>query len=155
MSGMTKPSKGILELFAQSCSVSFNQFDTPFHYEYLISPQIVMRSNASCIFNAFEKGCAPFDLQRIIEIGRKIKLLIVHEIPDSAGANAKKKKFYSKQLPGNCLYDGYRGCAAHKVHNIAKNATNEEQLIGDVHAISVIEGKPGHRSALHRKLRDM
>ena len=81
--------------------------------------------------------------------------MIMSEIPDNAGSNQRKKVAWSLELPPNILYIRDLGCVAHRVHRCISQSTDEEKIVGDVHAVHYVMAVPRYRSIMSVKLREV
>ena len=107
-----------------------------------------------------ENGSQPhLDRNGIGKISAGAKVFLLHECPDDAKANKRKKAATKERLPANCLHvDG--SCCAHAIHLVITDSIDEKNLIGDLVAIEFTAHVPNtfncmlvaFRAWLHRDL---
>ena len=136
--------KGTLEFFASAVEIRQMQQDGTHRGARIIArPQILERSNASCIYAALEATSMDFAIDRLPAIASRVPFILVGEAPDACRANIKKQLFTSHQLRpiANAVHSRSK-CGAHQACRVI--AATEGRSIGDVHACCVACGHVSH-----------
>ena len=121
----------------------------------ILKPSVLQKTNASCIYRAFEVCCDPLSLAKIIEVATLLKLMIISEVPDNVAANNRRMAAYAIKLPANVLYHSGLGCSVHRTHNMLSTAQKQKDLIGDVHAVHIASSTWRHREMMMKALREI
>ena len=154
--GKSSPSSGVLEVLAQNIDLHWTNADrTVKDIEYLVRPLTLQTTSASVIFRACEQASDTLSMAGLRRIGSSAKLFILAEVPDNVSANNRKKAAAAAMLPVNCLYAGMLGCTVHRLHRIIEASTNESELIGGVHAVSLVSSVPRYRNTMLQRLREI
>ena len=150
------PKFGCVEIFAQAVNICLATSDSEKmdKVHVVVKPRVVLDTKASTVFRACEVAVVPVDLQHLQQLAGRVKVGCVIETPDAISSNNRKKHAYAAQLPSNILYDWTRACAAHRVTRIIE-AVSSDRFNGDVHAVSLVTGKPPIHAKAIRLLHDL
>ena len=130
------PARGVVDVLAQTASLSFGSVDGQHHrWNFLLPPILCQNGTASCIFAAVDEAVPALSMRSIMDLSKQLKYMILNEVPDMCPSNTRKKADTAERLPRNCFFaDGQ--CSCHKCHRIIASATDESKLIGDIHAVT-------------------
>ena len=158
----TSPKVGVVEVFAQRAEITTTTapnvetegcfMETKRIYA---PPNILKTSNASATHTATERLHARISEAGIRELASQIKLIVVMEIPDNVAYNMRKVTYALNQMPRNVISPPLRGCAIHRLHRIAVNASRENCDIGDTHAIAFVQQQVNLKLKLHAAARTL
>ena len=152
------PKYGLLEILAALHRVRWKDASGQRHAEKIYCmPVAIEKGNASTIWTALETATPEMSLSRICEIASKVKMLIVHEVPDSCRANKRVMGFRSVNLPVNALHSKLP-CCGHILHLIITDAPrgtklHEDDVVGDVYASEYVGRCPTLRNKMMLALR--
>ena len=141
---------GHLEVFAQKVSIHYCQgadSDIVMQKAIPCPPRILQKANASCYLNAVRSAQPELCGEGLVELCRHQKVVLYTEAPDSASSNVRMSLETAARLPSNCLHT-WAPCGCHQVHRVMVIATQEEAIIGDVHAIAVACSSLSHQAKL-------
>ena len=130
--------------------VSWKSGEEWHHKEIKVPPRLVQNTGASVTNRAVETGVPQLSVASLSELAKKLRFLLLNEVPDNATANVRKKAHTSTLLRPNMFY-APAGCAGHKCHRIMTNATNEDHVIGDVYAVDFVCHIPSHQNKILRE----
>lgn len=142
---------GILEVLAQSASI-----DRVVHVggkaqaitaKILCNPVVIERANSSCIFDAVDKAIPALSLESISLLAVQVPWTMIVDVPDNHSANGRRQAETIRRLPRNCLFLG-SSCLAHAAHTATVNSTQENDVIGDMHAIGVASSQLANQRKL-------
>jgi hypothetical protein len=155
--GRTLPHYGTCQVLGQTASIHLlsrsGALPREFHDIPLIcSPQLCENGGASCIFAAVDSAVPLLSLAHLRLLAAKMRCGIIHYVPDMCPANLRTLAALCENTPRN-IFHAEALCAAHKIHRVITTATNEDDIIGDVHAIAFIICLPCHREQLLKALR--
>ena len=117
-------------------------------------PAILQSVNASVVYRAVETCLEDLNLEAIEKIASKTKVALMTEVPDNASYNYRKMHQTALDLPSNMLYVS-DGCSAHICHRIVEASTREQDIIGELHAVSWTCGLPKHHQRMMKEARDI
>ena len=147
---------GVLELLAQSLSYCYGKLErglrTMVPRDVLVKPCILQAGNASCTFSATEQACDSLSCDFINQVGNEFPYIIVHECPDQASANVRKVLATRAKLDGRVMHS-WTSCTVHAAQRIVVTGTQEDRLIGDIHAIAFTCNLTSNREKLLAALR--
>ena len=112
-----KPSRGVVELFAQHASLHLFDRDGRIHdNDIILKPKLLTSCRAGCIFEAVDSAIPQFSMEALKKLNdsESFRFAVVSELPDGHSANVRKRAATAEKLPGKFLYhDGI--CGGHKV----------------------------------------
>ena len=149
------PAHGTLEVFAQTCEISWGTDAGKRDDKLILLPAILENTRASTLFRAYESACPGLDIDGLKDISARTSAFIVSEVPDHAPTNVRKVAATASSMPDRCLYDGDRYCAAHRVVRVVEHLVQGKHFIGDIHSIAVTCGVPRHHSLLMAQVRNI
>ncbi len=150
-----RPKFGVLEVFAQLCSVHWQTAEGRWNENYFVQPCVLQAASASNMQAALEVGVPELTICKLQEIAAQNTIVILHETMDSCKANNRLSAYRCKALPTRVLYVKMP-CAAHLIHLAIVNgppATAEDKVIGDVYAFEYVGRISTHFNAMLRSLR--
>ena len=154
------PQKGVLETLAQTVTLHWSEVSAACDSSHKRSvhtlPQIIERASASTLFNAVEGAAFALPVDKIIELGSKLRFVLLSDTSGSAAAMRLKRARTqsSLQQQGNIFYFE-KGCDVHMVNVILGNATKEVAFVGHIHVVAFAASIPQHRNSMIACLRRM
>ena len=147
--------KGTLDVLASSVDcVTMTPDNALDGFRVLVRPQILAAANSSCVYDATEQSVPAFSSEGVRELCRHVPFCIGGEQPDACGVNGRKQSKTIEDLSDVKNFLHARGkCGAHQCQRVI--ATTERASCGDVHAVQVSCGHPGHASAMQMVLKDI
>ena len=94
---------------------------------------------------ATHSACKAITAESIDGVCRGVKSLIFVELPDAAKYVRKCTTVRCIRSPSNCFMP-QTTCAVHRLHRIVVNSVDEDEAIGDTHAISFVAHQNQKRS---------
>ena len=147
-----KPGRGSLQILAQRLEIGWvlKDSDGVDMQEILIPPIAMANGKSSTLYSATEKAVEDLSLDKLLELARHIKFIIVNEIPDQCSANVRKKAATISALLkiDNVFYNPFQCCMAHTLHRLMARSFREEDIIGDIHAIAYVMTLTPQRNAM-------
>ena len=119
----------------------------------MIPPQFLENGSASCLHAALSASMPCFSNDKIQKLAcGGCPFVVVSEVPDFAAPNVRFQAATSEEFAAypNILHNKGR-CAAHQCHRII--VATERASVGDVHAVAVAAGHPGHAASVLRGCR--
>ena len=137
---------GIVELLTLQGEASWNSGSQS--NEIIMTPRIVERNNASTLYGAIQDAIGPtFNIEGLHKLSKHQEVIIFSQVPDAAKYVKRFRKFFSKQLPTNCLSLDI-SCVIHRLCRIFTLAVREDALCGHGHAINFISTHPSKKKQI-------
>ena len=148
---------GIMELWASWFELHWQTLDLQGHLvthtrKYMTRPLILERGNASTTHEALERVAPEFATDALNAFTEQLQnWFLVHESVDSCPANARMQFFMAAKY-NEWVLSCRLPCLGHKLHGAVSRSTEEEKLIGDVHAVHFVQSIASRRRETHRGL---
>ena len=114
----TRPSKGTLEIMAQSSSLHQTNSCGFKESRYVkVAPCVLTRVNASVTFSAVNTATPQLSIEKLSDLAKKLKFITVSEVPDNNADNNRLKVITSLALPRTVFYTA-QSCCVHLTQRV-------------------------------------
>ena len=157
MSGDLQRRCGVVELFAQSACSSWPGAHATERRDFMLSPCVMERGNASTIYSAVENAVPLLAVDSIKGWAESGCVVIVDEPVDGCSANLRKRAATAADFADHAsvLYHSTATCAVYKLNRVVAKTVSEEASVGHIHAVQYILSLANRSTALMQAVRTM